>query len=156
MSQADPFAPTEANVKAQVLFTAADGVAPSEPNAAADVVAPTADPAPTEANIAAVGSVARPAAQRHVRLGPPSPRRVEGPKLGSPAAEANAPTEANSEAQVPSVQDVVFAPTEPNRPEACPVEPTELDAEAPVERGRSSRRARCHAVVLTANSRQNR
>jgi len=45
MSQADPFAPTEANVKAQVLFTAADGVASSEPNAAADVVAPTADPA---------------------------------------------------------------------------------------------------------------
>ncbi len=139
--EADPFAPTEPNVKAQVLFTTADIVASSEPNAAADVMVTTADTAPTEANISEVGSVAWPSAQRHVRLGPPSPRRVEGPKRGSLAAAAIAPTEANFEAQVSSVQAVVFAPTEPNTPEACPVEPTELDAEAPVEKGRAGRQA---------------
>ena len=66
------------------------------------------------------------------------------------------PTEANFEAQVSSVQAVMFVPTEPNRPEACPAEPTELDAEAPVERGRAGRRARCHAAVRTASSCQNR
>ena len=131
--EVDPFAPTEPNVKAQVLFTTVDGVASSEPNSAADVRATTADPAPTASNIAEVGSMAWPATQWQVRLGPPSPRRVEGPKLGSPATEANAPTEPNSEAQVSSVQAVVFAPTEPNTPVAWPAEPTERDAEAPVE-----------------------
>jgi hypothetical protein len=131
--EADPFAPTEPNVKAQVLFTTADMVASSGPNAAADVMVTTADTAPTEANISEVGSVAWPAAQRHVRLGPPSPRRVEGPKRGSPAAAAIAPTEANFEAQVSSVQAVVFAPTEPkirrrparsSRPNSMPRRPS--------------------------------
>jgi hypothetical protein len=137
--EADPFAPTEPNFKAQVLFTTADVVASSEPNAAADVVATTADTAPTEFHISEVGSVAWPAAQRQVRLGPPSPRRIEGPKPDSPAAEAIAPTEPNAEAQVAPVKAVVFAPTEPNTPEACPAKPTELDPEAPVERGRAGR-----------------
>ena len=102
--EADPFAPTEPNVKAQVLFTTADGVATSGPNTAVDIRATTADPAPIASPIAAVGSVAWPAAPREVQLGPPSLRRVEGPKLGPPAAEAIAPTEANAEAQVSSVK----------------------------------------------------
>ena len=132
--EADAFAPTEPNVEAQVLFTTADVAAQSEANAAADVMDTTADTAPTESNIPEVGSVGWPAAQRHVRLGPPSPTCVEGSERDSPAAEAIAPTEPNSKAQVPSVKAVVFAPTEPNAPEAGPAEPTELDAEAPSRR----------------------
>ena len=82
--------PIEPNVKAQVLFTTVDGVASSEPNSAADVRATTADPEPTASDIAEVGSMAWRAMQWQVWLGPPSPRRVEGPKLGAPTTEANA------------------------------------------------------------------
>ncbi|MBV8382694.1 MAG: hypothetical protein JOZ63_08810 [Planctomycetaceae bacterium] len=140
--EADPFAPTEPNVKAQVLFTTADGVATSGPNTAVDIRATTADPAPIASPIAAVGSVAWPAAPREVQLGPPSLRRVEGPKLGPPAAEAIAPTEANSEAQVSSVHAVVFAPTEPYPPAPWPAEPNENVVAGGVFRARTGRATR--------------
>ena len=140
--EADPFAPTEPDFKAQVLFTTADGLATSEPNAAVDIRATTADLAPTASPIAAFGSVAWPAAPRQVRVGPRSLRRVEGPKLGSPAAEAIAPTEANSEAQVSSMQAVVFTPTEPNPPAPWPAGPTEdVVAGGVAGLGRAGRRA---------------
>ncbi|MBV8232766.1 MAG: hypothetical protein JO329_22515, partial [Planctomycetaceae bacterium] len=105
---ADPAAPTEANLEAEVLSLTAKAAAPTEANLEAEVLSLTAKAtAPTEANAEEVGPVTRVDIAAPTRLNPEAAIPCE-------TVDVVAPSEADVEQEVLFVTAAAAASTEPD------------------------------------------